>query len=208
VTLIGSVVLSLTVLIAGCSSETSADPERAAEAPAEDLAGDEPPVPEFESGELLEEPLLVSSGAESSTVTGVTFCVLNKSSSQTLVSLEAVMSSGNESRILERGDELCMTGSALFGKDIRGNISVDNVGPVMEIEASRPALWLSWVHLIQPEYGRCVYNSYFQNAGSTVQDGVLQYEIKRGKDTETTNFRLTLADPKKKSPNGQTVKCT
>lgn len=183
--------------LAACSSEPTS----------REAAADEPPVPEFSSGELLEEPLLTTSGGESSTVSGVTFCVLNQSSAQASVSLDAVMSNGAESRTLSRGDEVCVKGAALIGKDVRGSISVDGVGPVMDIEASRPALWLSWVKLIQPDFGQCMYSSYFQNGGGSVEDGVLKYEIKRSKDTDTTNFRLTLADPKKKSSNGEPTKC-
>lgn len=196
---LGVAVLATTALmVVGCSSDPAS----------REAAGDEPPVPEAESGELLEEPLLASSGGDSSTVSGVTFCVQNQSTAQASVSLDAVMGNTSESRSLSRGDELCVKGQALVGKDIRGSISVDGVGTVMDIEASRPALWLSWVKLSQPNFGQCVYSSYFQNGGGSVEDGVLRYEIKRGKDTDSTNFRLTLTDPKKKSSNGEPTKCS
>jgi hypothetical protein len=68
----------------------------------------------------------------------------------------------------------------------------------MDFEASRPALWLPWVELSQPGFGRCPCNSYFQNGGSTVDDGVLKYAIKRGKDADRTNFRITLTRPQEK----------
>jgi len=178
-----------------------------AETTSRQAAGDEPPVPEVESGEFVEEPILATSGGEATTVTGVTFCVQNQSSSQANVSLDADMTSGSESRTLGRGDELCVSGAALIGKDISGSISVEGVGRVMDIEAFRPALWLSWIELSQPGFGRCLYNSFSQNGGSTVEDGVLRYAIKRGKDTDRTNFRITLTDPKKKSSNGEPIKC-
>ena len=196
-TALASAALLGVLAFSACSAETTS----------RQAAGDEPPVPEFETGELVEEPILATSGGDTTTVSGVTFCVQNQSSAQVDVSLDAVQSSGWESRSLGRGDELCVSGAALIGKDIRGEISVDGVGKVMDIEASRPALWLSWVELIQPGFGRCLYNSYFQNGGSSVEDGVLRYEIRRGKDTDRTNFRLTLTDPKKQSSNGEPVKC-
>jgi hypothetical protein len=180
-----------------CSAETTS----------RQAAADEPPVPEVESGEFLEEPILATSGDETTTVSGVTLCVRNQSSSQANVFLNADSGSGAESRSLGRGDELCVSGAALIGKDISGSIAVEGVGRVMDIGASRPWLWLSWVEFTQPGYGQCLYNSYFQNGGSTVEDGVLRYAIKRGQDTDRTNFRITLTDPRKKSSNGEPTKC-
>jgi len=180
-----------------CSAETTS----------RQAAADEPSAPEVESGEFLEEPILATSDDETTTVMGVTLCVRNQSSLEANVFLDPDSGSGVESRSLGRGDELCASGNAFIGKDISGNISVEGVGPVMDIGASRPWLWLSWVEFIQPEFGQCIYNSYFQNGGSTVEDGVLRYAIKRGQDTDRTNFRITLTDPKKKSSNGEPIKC-
>ena len=198
--LLAGIALSL-LAFSACSSEASEPVSRGA-------AADEPPVPEVQSGDLLQETMVGSSNSSPSTdVNGVRFCVTNQSSTVPTVTLEPVSGGASESRGLGRGDEVCVRGQALVGRDIRGGIAVDGLGQVMEIGASRPALWLSWVELVQPKFGQCLYSSYFQNSsGSTVDDGVLQYKITRGKDTDATNFKITLSDPRQKSSNGEPVK--
>jgi hypothetical protein len=189
-------VLAGVMVLTGCSSD---DVSRGA-------AAEETPVPEVESGSVFEEPR-VGSTASSDTVVGVNFCVINQSSRQAKVNLRGVGTSDNESRNLSRGDRVCAKGDALIGKDIDGAISIDGVGETMTLEASRPALWLSWVRLTQPAFEQCSYVSYFQNGGSSREDGVMNYAVKRLKDTDTTNFQLTLLDAKRPSKDGAIVKC-
>jgi hypothetical protein len=184
------------MVITGCSSE---EVSRSASA-------EETPVPEVQSGEVFEEPVVGASGSDDSVI-GVRFCTINQSSRQANVDLRGVGSGEIASRNLGRGDEVCTTGSALIGRDITGSISVDGLGSVMDIEASRPSLWLSWVRLTQPEFGKCSHVSYFQNGGSSREDGVLKYSVKRLKDTDVTNFQLTLLDPRTPSKDGAVVTC-
>jgi hypothetical protein len=184
------------MVITGCSSD---DVSRSASA-------EETSVPEAQSGEVLEEPLVGSSGSGDS-VTGVRFCTINQSSRQAKVDLRGAGSGESVSRSLGRGDEVCATGKALIGRDITGSINVDGLGSVMDIESSRPSLGLSWVNLTQPAFGACSYIKYFQNASSTREDGVLKYNVNRLPDTDTTNFQLTLLDARRPSSDGAVVTC-
>ena len=198
--------LSGALLLSACGdtadSPSASDVERGA-------ATEETPVPEIASGEVFEEPRVGATQGDS-VVTGVNLCVVNESSRTPYVALRpvgSVVGSAEEGN-LNRGDRLCVKGSALIGRDVDGSISVGDASPAMEIQASRPALWLSWVKLNQPNFGQCSYNSYFVNGGSTHDDGLLRYSVKRLKDTGSTEFVITLSDSKKKSSDGQPLKCT
>lgn len=180
-------------------SSTATDVERGA-------AAQEIPVPEVESGEVFEETF-VSTTQGGSVVSGVHLCVVNESSTTPYVELFGTGTGSSDAGNIARGDRLCVRGEALIGRDAEGTISVGDASPAMHLKASRPALWLSWVELIQPNFGRCSYNSYFVNGGSSYEDGLLRYTIKRLKDTNSTEFVITLSDPKKRSTDGQPVKC-
>ena len=203
--LVAVVLLSGALVLSACNNtadpSTSSDVERGA-------ATEETPVPEIESGGAFEEPR-VGATQGGSTVSGVNLCVVNESSTTAFVELMPAGGSGSsQTDNLGRGDRLCVKGEALIGRDIEGSISVGDASPAMQIKASRPALWLSWVELIQPNLGRCSYNSYFVNGGSTHDDGLLRYSVKRLKDTNSTEFVITLSDSKKRSSTGQPVKCS
>jgi hypothetical protein len=142
----------------------------------------------------------------------VYFCMSNQSSRTVQVSMSG---NGGGYSDVGSGSEMCSDGFALYGADVVGSIDVDG-SKIMDYAASRPALWTSWVKLIQPTFGQCLYSSYSQGGGASYEDGVLRYSIKRGDDTltgdqekplETTNFRITLLDPQKPSRDGAPVKC-
>ena len=205
VPLVAVALLSGALVLSACSNtadpSTASDVERGA-------ATEETPVPEIESGGAFEEPRVGATQGDS-VVTGVHLCVVNESSATPYVELTPVGGVGSaESGNLARGDQVCARGNALIGRDLDGSISVGDASPAMQIKASRPALWLSWVELIQPNLGRCSYNSYFVNGGSTHDDGLLRYSVKRLKDTNSTEFVITLSDSKKRSSTGQPVKCS
>lgn len=201
--LLAGVLLTGALVLSACSDTASSSPTTDVDRGA---AAQEIPVPEIESGQVFEETLVTTTQA-GTVVSGVNLCVVNESSATPYVELFGVGTGSSDSRNLSRGERLCVKGEALIGRDVDGSISVGDASPAMKIQASRPALWLSWVELIQPNFGRCSYNSYFVNGGSTYDDGLLRYATKRLKDTSSTEFVITLSDSKKRSQDGQPVKC-
>lgn len=117
---------------------------------------------------------------------------------------------------LTNGQEACTEGNSLTGDDIAFDINVDGVQALM-VTANNPFIGMGSVRLIQPDpLGQCLYESVAgRGKSSTKEDGLLRYQFERltglitsSEDPQQIEWILTLSDPRKKSPDGNPVKCT
>ena len=145
--------------------------------------------------------------ASESAPIGTKMCVKNNSSKSVDVDFGSTLSTGQEK---------CTEGASLAGSDIDFNVKVDGV-QAMQVVANNPHIGMGSVKLIQLDaLGECLYEAVAGKAkGTAKEDGLLRYQFERltvlitsGDDPQQIEWKLTLSDPGKKSPDGNPVKCS